>query len=603
MFRAACVVNIGCRCHSGDTKGTGCGILIDSSRGYVLAHGSTLAPFLQKTSHISLPQNKQVSVEVNAFSCEVLLEMIPREQLRLNHFESVSYRSHLQVVETGVSQPWTVGRAVEETIPTQLYSRKAASSSLGRHPYTKFSGVVRDVFQCSSVHSSLTKLMPDSSWELIDRRDTKHSPNDNNNNVDSKDNNNNSINNQKLEENAQHLLSCFILIEIQNWTPYESALKVLPASLCHRGDLVEICSTPFAGLKPAAFMNSYSRGIISNLAGEDNCLILSDARCILGGEGAPLYTLSDERQSESCLTGMVIASLCWKNDEWVGFSVSCAVDKILDSLPPNFSHVRDKVKSVSDGSGTPGTDLSQGVLEKSPEVVLLKVGPTWGSGVVIDEVQGLILSCSHVIKDAHRYPVQMKASGEGGLQETDVIYRQQPLKHQFDLALVQSMDTQYLASHFKHSLSVARPKEGLEVFVIGHALFGSEHDLQPSVSAGVISKVISVSNVPVMIQTTCAVHPGASGGALVDRDGQLLGIVVCNARDNTSGASFPHINMSIPVSTVWPLILKYQRSGDVRYLQSLELKNLQVNNIWSLEQEKAASTSRVQRLPRKLSKL
>ena len=38
-----------------------------------------------------------------------------------------------------------------------------------------------------------------------------------------------------------------------------------------------------------------------------------------------------------------------------------------------------------------------------PEVVLVKVGQTWGSGVVISPDQGVILTCSHVIKDSHLY--------------------------------------------------------------------------------------------------------------------------------------------------------------------------------------------------------
>ena len=35
-----------------------------------------------------------------------------------------------------------------------------------------------------------------------------------------------------------------------------------------------------------------------------------------------------------------------------------------------------------------------------PNVVLVKVGRVWGSGFVIDARKGLILTCSHVIKDA-----------------------------------------------------------------------------------------------------------------------------------------------------------------------------------------------------------
>lgn len=46
----------------------------------------------------------------------------------------------------------------------------------------------------------------------------------------------------------------------------------------------------------------------------------------------------------------------------------------------------------------------------------------------------------------------------------------------------------------------------------------------PSVSSGVLSAVISVGNLPVMLQTSCAVHGGSSGGPLFAAEsGQLLG--------------------------------------------------------------------------------
>lgn len=34
----------------------------------------------------------------------------------------------------------------------------------------------------------------------------------------------------------------------------------------------------------------------------------------------------------------------------------------------------------------------------------------------------------------------------------------------------------------------------------------------------------------ICFQSSCTVNSGASGGPLVSRDGQLIGIVVCNAR-------------------------------------------------------------------------
>lgn len=66
-------------------------------------------------------------------------------------------------------------------------------------------------------------------------------------------------------------------------------------------------------------------------------------------------------------------------------------------------------------------------------------------------------------------------------------------------------------------------------------------DLCPSVSTGVVSHVVRLpwplhveesgnmeiekASVPVMLQTTAAVHPGASGGAVVNSDGHMIGLI------------------------------------------------------------------------------
>ena len=60
-------------------------------------------------------------------------------------------------------------------------------------------------------------------------------------------------------------------------------------------------------------------------------------------------------------------------------------------------------------------------------------------------------------------------------------------------------------------------------------------DLCPSLSAGVVSRVVRTGNFsqfrgsseepPVMLETTAAVHPGGSGGAVVNEHGHMIGLV------------------------------------------------------------------------------
>lgn len=63
---------------------------------------------------------------------------------------------------------------------------------------------------------------------------------------------------------------------------------------------------------------------------------------------------------------------------------------------------------------------------------------------------------------------------------------------------------------------------GEPVSVVGFGAFGQA--CGPSVTSGILSAVVHVDDTPVMLQTTCAVHGGSSGGPLFStRSGDLLG--------------------------------------------------------------------------------
>jgi hypothetical protein len=59
-----------------------------------------------------------------------------------------------------------------------------------------------------------------------------------------------------------------------------------------RGTSVEIVSTPFGN---PVFIDSIARGIVSNVVGEQGCVIMTDAFAFPGGEGGPVYVISSDR--------------------------------------------------------------------------------------------------------------------------------------------------------------------------------------------------------------------------------------------------------------------------------------------------------------------
>lgn len=85
---------------------------------------------------------------------------------------------------------------------------------------------------------------------------------------------------------------------------------------------------------------------------------------------------------------------------------------------------------------------------------------------------------------------------------------------------------------------------GEDVHVVSFGVFGQA--CGPSINSGILSAVITVEDKPVMLQTTCAVHSGSSGGALfATNSGKLLGI-----QSTLLPSPFPPLLLSCAQSSV-----------------------------------------------------
>ena len=65
-----------------------------------------------------------------------------------------------------------------------------------------------------------------------------------------------------------------------------------------QGFSVCLHTTPFGATCPSVFLNSISKGIISNVSGSRHQLIMTDARCIPGSEGGGMYVTQAEDKPE-----------------------------------------------------------------------------------------------------------------------------------------------------------------------------------------------------------------------------------------------------------------------------------------------------------------
>ncbi len=186
-----------------------------------------------------------------------------------------------------------------------------------------------------------------------------------------------------------------------------------------------------------------------------------------------------------------------------------------------------------------------------------------GSGVVIDS-RGYVVTNSHVVEGAKRIIVQF-ASGEerpGVLVGSDdpftdiAVLRVQP----DGLAVVPLGDSDALV-------------QGQSVLAIGSPAFGSSqkdvrNDFHNTVTRGIISglhrrwpndDVIAED----LIQTDAAVNHGNSGGALVNLNGELVGITTTVVRGTQNGLQVQGVTFAISSKTFMPLVGEIIRTGKV----------------------------------------
>ncbi|GHO54210.1 S1C family serine protease [Ktedonobacter robiniae] len=162
-----------------------------------------------------------------------------------------------------------------------------------------------------------------------------------------------------------------------------------------------------------------------------------------------------------------------------------------------------------------------------PAVVQISTGSSLGSGVVIDK-RGYIVTNNHVVENAQSLTVKLFDGNQlsatlVGTDATD------------DLAVVKINPPANLATaNLGDSSSL---KVGQEVLAVGNPLGNSQTVTHGIVSA--LGRNVSEGNgatIPNTIQTDAPINPGNSGGALVDLQGNVIGIptlVAINSEFNT----------------------------------------------------------------------
>ncbi|XP_044582041.1 peroxisomal leader peptide-processing protease isoform X2 [Cotesia glomerata] len=429
--------------------------------------------------------------------------------------------------------------------------RKISKSSTQNTEVKSLNGVVVSLWSCPSLIDSLTKLYSSTDLsETFDRLNRILLPIILVIYLNKKDENVNIVNECSVE-NIHKMLDYFCDSQLSQQIP-------------EKGDDVEIESTPFGN---TVFINSISKGIVSNVLGIDKCVMLTDIHAIPGCEGGLVYS-TNGKDGSRVIYGMVIAPLSLCRSEWVNYTfVAC----LLPCLKRLLRKQEDKKTLKINQENFNIIDS----LNKC--VVLIYCGSEWGSGILLDRGTGTILTCSHVIDKAPNRRIKVGFSRKNlssqsmKIQWAELIYRT-PKGVPYDIAILK-VDPKEISSAIKPlKIGNSLVLRGESVISAGYPFLCSN---LPTITRGNISNVSSC-----MLQTTCYVQSGNSGGPIIrPTTGELLGITVCNVI--TSTTRYPRLNMGVPATVLIDPINEYIKTNRVQALDILMSYDENVVRTWN----------------------
>jgi serine protease Do len=230
-------------------------------------------------------------------------------------------------------------------------------------------------------------------------------------------------------------------------------------------------------------------------------------------------------------------------------TVSTGLSSMLQKALPAVVNIKADIKITDLGTLTRiqqerGAEPSNGQNIPVPDTYL-----SVGSGVIIDSDKGYIVTNAHLINDAQNVTVSLS---DGRHYTAKIIGLDKPS----DVALLQIKGKNLTAIPVGNSNTL---KVGETVVAIGNP-FG----LNQTVTSGIVSALgrnsLGIENFENFIQTDAPINPGNSGGALIDTDGNLVGI---NTAILATDRGSIGIGFAIPSDIAKSIVAQLIQFGDV----------------------------------------
>ncbi len=173
------------------------------------------------------------------------------------------------------------------------------------------------------------------------------------------------------------------------------------------------------------------------------------------------------------------------------------------------------------------------------------------SGVIVDAKKGYILTNAHAVRDAQQIAVTLNDSRHYTAKLLGI-------DNPSDIALlqIQAKNLTNITYGNSNELEVGDP-----VYAIGNP-YGIGQTVTSGIISGLKRSALGIESLENFIQTDAAINPGNSGGALINTNGDLIGIntaIVLSAQRGTTG-----ISLAIPVNMAKSVMQQLLEFGNVK---------------------------------------
>ncbi|MEX2976418.1 serine endoprotease DegP [Serratia fonticola] len=238
-------------------------------------------------------------------------------------------------------------------------------------------------------------------------------------------------------------------------------------------------------------------------------LVLSALALSIGLAMGPVTTANAAETASSSTSAQPLPSLAPMLEKVMPSVVSINVE---GSAAVNAKTVQQMSPFCQDGSPFQGSPMCQGGAPGGPTTQ--EAFKALGSGVIINAEKGYVVTNNHVVDNASKITVQLS---DGRRFEAKVIGKDP----RSDIALIQLKDAK--------NLSAIKMADSEQLRVGDYTVaIGNPYGLGETVTSGIVSALgrsgLNIENYENFIQTDAAINRGNSGGALVNLNGELVGI-------------------------------------------------------------------------------